>query len=126
MAEELSRSIVSRYCEQYAGSPLDGSIASLDALDCYLSLIAPPALRSDAAAPWTTRLALLAGAYLGEVLREALGGEWVEPRTTALEPDSYRFRLSRGVIVTPVSLVLERLVGTRTTPIRHFANQLVC
>jgi tetratricopeptide (TPR) repeat protein len=126
LGRELSRSIVSRYCEQYAGSPLDGSIASLDALDSYVSLVAPPTLRSDPEAPWSIRIAVLAGAYLGEVLREALGGEWLDPRTAELEANRYRFRLARGVIVTPVLVVLERVTGTRTTPIRTYASQLAC
>ncbi len=123
LGRALAFSVVSQWCRQSASGPLDGSVASLGALDAYLNLIAPPAARSGVAEPWLPRVAVLCGAYLGEVLRATVGGAWVTDIGEVTAPADYQVRLGTRV-VTPIAEVYQRLTGRSTVSLLDYASQL--
>ncbi|MCC6214612.1 MAG: hypothetical protein IT376_07070 [Polyangiaceae bacterium] len=108
LGRELARSIPALYCAR-RGTPLDGSLESVAALDAYLELLAPADALPEPDAAWARGVAALAGTYLGEVLRARLGGEW-DDTEAATGPEAFRVRLACGA-VRPVALVWDRLAG---------------
>jgi hypothetical protein len=124
LGREMSRSIISRHCALHEGRALDGSPASLPALDRYLALLAPRSVRRDDSEPWITRTAVLVGAYVGEVLRESVGGEWLDASSDPRGPDDYRLKLRSGVTATPVATVVGRLTGRDTGPLGEYVKRL--
>ena len=123
LGRAMSRSVVSTWCRREAAGPLDGSMASLGSLDAYLLLLAPPAARPDADALWLPRVASLAGAYFGEVLRATVGGAWVEDVATPTAADQYRLKLGNRV-VTPIADVHARLTGRSALALLDHATRL--
>lgn len=71
----MSQSVISRYTATVLGAPLDRTYASLTALDEFLTLIAPRRTEPPDARV-IRRQAVLAGSYVGEVLRATEGAEW--------------------------------------------------
>ena len=123
LGRALSRSVIGVWCERFAEGPLDRSLASLAALDSYLSLVAPTRAPRPADEPWLRRVAILAGAYLGEVLRSAAGGEWVRSEDDALGPDSYHVIIGADVEAAPVAQALARL-AEHGIPLMEYATRL--
>jgi len=114
---------VSEWCRRYAAGPLDGSMASLASVEAYLGLVAPPAAPPTRAEPWAVRVTVLLGAYLGEVLRETIGGAWELDARTVNDPGEYRLRLGKRV-VTPVLEVHQRLLSRTALPLHDYASRL--
>jgi len=123
LGRALAYSAVSEWCRRSASGPLDGSVASLGALDAYLNLIAPPAARAHSSEPWLPRVSVLCGAYLGEVLRATVGGAWVTGVTGVGSPDDYQVRLGDQT-VTPVAEVHSRITGRSTLSLLDYASKL--
>jgi len=98
-------------------------MASLASVEAYLGLVAPPAAPPARADPWLVRVAVLIGAYLGEVLRETIGGAWDLSATTVKDPSEYRLRLGKRV-VTPVLEVHQRLLAHTALPLHDYASRL--
>lgn len=121
----LSRSVIGSWCQRSAEGPLDRSLASLAALDSYLALVAPQRAPRDRDEPWIRRVGVLAGAYLGEVLRSAAGGEWVrgnDDETTG--PGSYHVLLGTNAEAAPIEHALSRITE-HGIPLSEYAARLV-
>jgi hypothetical protein len=69
------------------------------------------------------RASVLVGAYLGEVLRAARGGDW-EPTRGELRPESYRVSLPGGIKALPVACAFERLSGRRLEQPSDYARRI--
>jgi hypothetical protein len=110
LGRAMSRSVVARYCADYADGPLDRTIASLSAIDSYLALVAPP----DGPIPDASvarRLSVLVGAYVGETMRASIGGTWQDGGLDGAE--GFEILLSPTAAARPVAAVLSRLQGER-------------
>jgi len=125
IGRSLSRSPIGRFCHDLAESSLDRSTSSLVALDTYLALVAPVAAPRDPDAAWTRRVAVLVGGYLGETLREVVGGDWAYGVDAAEEARAFHLVLSRNVEATPVAHVLERVIGERSSSLVDYAKTLI-
>jgi hypothetical protein len=125
IGRSLSESPIARYCEEFAEGPLDRSTASLIALDTYLDLVAPRGAPIDADAAWTRRVSVLAGGYLGETLRERVGGEWVYGVDAADDALGFRLKLRGTTEALPVAQVLERVIGERSSTLVDYARTLM-
>ncbi|MFZ5896760.1 MAG: hypothetical protein ACOY0T_37230 [Myxococcota bacterium] len=123
LGRNLASSVIGLYCERGLGLPLDLSISGTVAIDRYVALLAPAKAPPDPEAGWSRRVALLLGAYLGEVLVEAVGASW-ESRSEIRALDEYRLLLPRGAVATPVTRVLERFAGRRATPLSEYVARL--
>ncbi|MEZ4225596.1 MAG: hypothetical protein R3B13_31880 [Polyangiaceae bacterium] len=104
----LSRSVVARFCQDFADGPLDRTIASMSAIDSYLGLIAPP-LCQPPNDSLIRRIAVLIGAYTGETLRAALGGVWRPTEHTGAK--GYQIVWGSAEPALPVAAVERRLRG---------------
>ncbi|HEX3598209.1 MAG TPA: tetratricopeptide repeat protein, partial [Polyangiaceae bacterium] len=125
IGRSLSHSPVGRYCEEFAEGALDRTTASLIALDTYLDLVAPRGAAIDADAAWTRRVSVLAGGYLGETLRELVGGEWIYGVDQADDALGFRLRLRGTTDALPVAQVLERVIGERSSSLVDYARTLM-
>jgi hypothetical protein len=125
LGRAMSRSIVSQYCEQYAHGPLDRSIPSLGAIDAYLDLVAPVDAVKEPDGAWTRRVAILLGAYVGEVLRATTGGQWLSSIDYAVRPDDYRLLLHHRVEATPVAAVQRRIIGENSERMLQYGKNIV-
>jgi tetratricopeptide (TPR) repeat protein len=125
LALAFSQSVVDLYCTEFGGGPLDRSPAGLHALDQYVSLIAPKSAKPTRSARWLERSSVLVGAYLGEVLREALGGTWRDLIGSPGGPDSYTLLLPDGRSTEPVVRAFERLSGTRFEPLSQYVRSVI-
>jgi tetratricopeptide (TPR) repeat protein len=119
----LPISVVGYYCSRTLGLPLDRSVSGIVALDRYLALLAPPKAPPDPDGAWLFRVGVLLGAYIGEVLVEAVAARW-EISEPPNSPDSYRLVLPHGAVATPVNRVLERLAGRRPSPLSEYVTRL--
>lgn len=105
----VSQGIIARYCETALRQPLDGSMSSIGALDGFVGLIAPPGVAADPNEAWVRRVAVLLGAYLGEVLcRAAAGTGWLRSDEIVSDPDAYVMVLRNGRHAQPVTEILSR------------------
>ena len=120
----LAQSVVELYCAEFGGGPLDRSLAGLHALDNYVNLLAPHAVKARPGASWLRRAAALTGAYLGETLREAVGAAWRETLGAATGPESYALLLPDGGSIHPVQVAYDRLSGASTTSLHEYATRL--
>ncbi len=125
MGRSLAASPIGLYCADHARGALDLSTASLIALDTYLDLVAPRGARPDPDAAWTRRVAALVGGYVGETLRELIGGDWVFGADVAKDAFAFKLVLKNGVDATPVAHVLERTVGERSSSLVDYAKTLM-
>ena len=123
LGRALAYSAVSEWCRRSASGPLDGSVASLGALDAYLNLLAPPAARARPAEPWLPRASVLCGAYLGEVLRATVGGAWVTGVSDVASPEDYLVRLGSRT-ATPIAEIHARLTGRSTLPLLDYVSKV--
>jgi hypothetical protein len=119
----LDESVIGVYCERALGLPLDLSISTAVAIDRYVELLAPTKAPPDPDARWARRVALLLGAYLGEVLVDAVAANWeniVAPKSL----EDYRLILPHGNAATPAQRVEERLTGRRSAPLAEYVARL--
>ncbi len=106
LGKSVQSSVVSAFCEKRAHGPLDGSISSLASVDAYLELIGPQRVALDIDAPWARRIAVLVGAYVGEVLRRCGGSPWFESGQGARR---IRITMPGNVDACPIEAILGRL-----------------
>lgn len=121
----FSQSVVELYCAEFGGGPLDRSPGGLHSLDSYVALIAPPQGRTAIGARWVERASVLIGAYLGEVLREAVGATWRDAIGTPIGPESYTLLLPDGSSTNPVTRAYDRLSGRSSERLSYYAAQLI-
>lgn len=121
----FSQSVVELYCAEFGGGPLDRSPGGLHSLDNYVALLAPSNSRLAVGARWVERASVLIGAYLGEVLREALGATWRDVIGAPIGPESYTLLLPDGGTTNPVTQAYDRLSGRTSIVLSHYAAQLI-
>jgi hypothetical protein len=121
----FSQSVVELYCAEFGGGPLDRSAVGLHSLDSYVALIAPRQGRSAVGARWVERASVLIGAYLGEVLREAVGAAWRDVIGAPIGPESYTLLLPDGGSTNPVTRAYDRLSGRSSEHLSLYAAQLI-
>ena len=121
----FSQSVVELYCAEFGGGPLDRSAVGLHSLDNYVALIAPAQGRSAVGARWVERASVLVGAYLGEVLREAVGATWRDVIGAPIGPESYTLLLPDGGATHPITRAYDRLSGRSTELLSYYAAQLI-
>jgi tetratricopeptide (TPR) repeat protein len=126
LAKAFADSVVSVYAKELASGPLDFSLPSLASLDAYLALIAPPrAPAPDVDLAWVRRGAALSGAYLGETVRAAVGGAWIEPAGTEADASSYAVVFGDEYELTPVLDVLDRISGDTKASLLDHATRFI-
>ncbi|MEO6598962.1 MAG: hypothetical protein ABIQ16_03755 [Polyangiaceae bacterium] len=121
----FSQSVVELYCAEFGGGPLDRSAVGLHSLDSYVELLAPTHGRIAVGARWVERASVLIGAYLGEVLREAVGAAWRDMIGAPIGPESYTLLLPDGGSTNPVTHAYDRLSGRSSELLSHYAAQLI-
>ena len=104
-------SVLGTWAARILQTPLDRSLASLSAIDHYLSLLATSAVPPDASGGWARRAAVLTGAYVGEVLCLQAGARWDENETTPFGPLRFELVTPDGGAAYPVWWSLERVRG---------------
>jgi hypothetical protein len=104
------RSPLSLYSEQSGHGVLDLSLSSLRGIDAYAGLIAPSGAPRHEDAAWARRISVFVGGYVGEVLRDLVGGTWM-PGGEATGPEDYRLSVQDAFEVHPVKRTYDRLVG---------------
>jgi len=109
-ASALHRSVIALVCRQRGGG-LDGSVASLSALEGYLDLLAPPGAPRPADRAWARRPSVLVGAYLGQVLCDEASAKWVFLEDAASAPERFGVVTPAGDVAEPVAHVFARLTG---------------
>lgn len=124
LGRAMKRSVVSLYCAKYAEGPFDRSMASLAAADSFLDLVAPVEASPDLESVWPHRVAVLVGAYVGEVMREQIGGDWIYGVDDARNAYDFRVILKDDAEATPVGHVLERVTGQRKTSLLDYVKTL--
>jgi hypothetical protein len=123
-AAALCHSTLSLACAQQQGIALDRSEDSLSALDFVLDTLVASASPLSATEVWLERLAILVGAYTGEILRMQLGGEWqvLEGVPTA---ERYLLRFPSGLEATPVANVVSRALARKGSQLAGYARALM-
>jgi Flp pilus assembly protein TadD len=121
----FSQSVVELYCAEFGGGPLDRSPVGLHSLDNYVALLAPSNARPAASARWVERTSVLIGAYLGEVLREAVGASWRAVIGPPIGPESYTLLLPDGSSTHPITRAYDRLSGRTSELLSHYAARLI-
>lgn len=122
---EHARSMVDVAKEGF-GVELDGSRASLEGLEQVLAECAEHMAQAGigAASEQSQMLIAMAGAYLGEVFRKALGGNWYTLR--AAGPDDGQLCLRTGgdkpAVLLPLSRVTRRLTEGPEFNVWHYAQ----
>lgn len=125
IAHSLARSPIGKYCQDHADGVLDGSATSFIALDSYLDLVAPRGSTASPDGGWARRVAVLSGAYVGETLRNLVGGSWVVGADRANDAHAFRLRLRGSVEATPIAHALERVSGMRSSGLVDYAKILM-
>ncbi|HEX7669032.1 MAG TPA: hypothetical protein VF395_05595, partial [Polyangiaceae bacterium] len=125
LGRSIAKSPIGKFCEDFAEGPLDRTTSSLIALDSYLSLVAPTDAPPDRDAAWMRRIAVLAGGYVGETLRELCGGDWVFGVDSADDAHGFKLRLKDTIDALPVAHVLERVSGARSSSLVDYAKTLM-
>jgi tetratricopeptide (TPR) repeat protein len=110
VARALPESVVGLHCLRACGEALDHTQDSLERIDRFLDLLAPPDAPLDGSAGWVRRAALLAGGYLGQVLVVDRGAR-MHPVEQVDDFHAYRYDLPNGTACYPVERVHERLLG---------------
>lgn len=119
----LPSSVVGLYCARHAAR-LDHSLASIEALDRYVSLLAPLDAPPALDAPWVRRAAIVVGAYLGEVLARTRGGHWQELDRDA-GAQGFTLAFPDGTTTQPIAHAIERLSGRQATSLTEYTRSLV-
>lgn len=119
----LPYSVIGAFCARQ-GTPLDGSVSSVAAIDRFVALLAPLKAPPALEAAWTRRAAVLVGAYVGEVLARAVGARWQDGASTN-NAGAYRLTLKDGSVTTPIARALDRLSGRRVSPLSDYVARIV-
>jgi tetratricopeptide (TPR) repeat protein len=123
LGRSLPLSIIGLHCQRVSGATLDHSLGSLERLDRYLDLLAPPDAPLDPDSGWVRRAALLVGGYLGEVLVSQRGARWhAVERADHLQ--AYRLDLPNGVSPRPAARIADRLSGRQLGSLSEYVNDL--
>lgn len=123
MGRLLPQSVIGVYCER-TGAMLDHSVSSVASIDRYAQLLAPPTAPPALDAGWTRRVAVLVGAYLGEVLIGSARARWVET-DQAEGPSAYRIELRDGSQTTPIARALDRFSSRRVSPLSDYVSRVL-
>jgi hypothetical protein len=121
LGRSVMRSPIAIFAEQTGHGVLDLSLPSLGGIDAYLELICPVGAPTQPDSAWTARIATFVGAYVGEVLRESIGGEW----TTAAESDGaaeFVLVLQGRMEARPIERILQRLTGLHYEPTTDYVT----
>ena len=121
----FSQSVVELYCAEFGGGPLDRSPVGLHSLDNYVALLSPIGARPSVGARWVERASVLVGAYIGEVLREAVGAAWRDVLAAPIGPESYTLLLPDGSATNPVTHAYDRLSGRTVELLSHYTARLI-
>lgn len=109
------------------GVPLDYSMESLQRIESYIEENYPrseggnnpfPAVRAG------VKLFYL-GAYLGEVLRKKVGGQWVFDERHPLGQIQAELRLSNGKTLRPIEEIMNRVEEGKKLLLHPLARQMV-
>jgi hypothetical protein len=119
----VSTSVLSAACFQRAGTALDLSEDSLLALDALVDALVDSAVPLTGREPWLQRLAVLVGAYAGEVLRHQVGGDW-DLLNSALPSERYVLRLPNGLEVTPAANLVARAVARKGSQLHAYLQTM--
>jgi tetratricopeptide (TPR) repeat protein len=119
----LVRSPISVFAEQTGHGALDVSPPSLGGLDAYLELLAPVGAPPNVESAWTRQGAALVGGYVGEVLRNLVGGEW-QDNGRGTVAGSFVLVLKGRVEANPVERVMQRLLGSHHEPMTNYVSAL--
>lgn len=109
-------------CETLFGQGLDGSVASLRALDQLLDILCDGAEAPRALDPWLVRTATLAGTYVGKVLIANAGAHWLE--RSAQDP-SATLELPGGIMATPVANIIARATSRKRSQLFDYVRALL-
>lgn len=123
VARAVRCSVLSRACELLYSRALDGSLDSLDGFEQLLLTIVASARPLTGREPWLQRVALLAGAYLGQTIANRISARWVvsDPAGLGSQP-RLLLELDNGRRITPVEHVLSRAVSQHPLDLELFAN----
>jgi hypothetical protein len=125
MGRVVPSSVLGTWSARIVQVPLDRSVASLSAIDQYLGLLAASALPVEASGGWARRAAVLAGAYLGEVLCLNAGARWSENGDAPPGPLRFELITTDGGAAYPVLWTLERLRGQAAGSVADRARSLL-
>jgi len=123
LGRALSQSVVALYTSEYGGGPLDCSLTSVNALDSYVTLLAPPTVAPEGATGWVRRASTLVGSYLIDVMCENMGATYVV-NELAVGPLSHEVVFDDATVTHPVLHAYERLCGKRMTPLADYVTKL--
>lgn len=104
-------SVLGTWATRVAQAPLDRSLASIAAIDQYLTLLATSAAPADASGGWARRAAVLTGSYVAEVLCLHAGARSDENPDAPPGPLRYELVTPDGGAAYPVLWALERARG---------------
>jgi hypothetical protein len=110
-------------CESFFGQGLDGSVASLRALDQLLDFLCDSAEAPRPLDPWLVRTATLAGTYVGKVLIANTQAQWVTRSVQAEQGAS--LELPGGIIATPVANVITRATSRKRSQLHDYVRALL-
>jgi hypothetical protein len=108
-------SVLGTWASRSAHLPLDRSIASITAIDQYLTLLATSVAQPDASGGWARRAAVLTSSYVGEVLCLQAGANWAENAEVPFGPLRFELVTPDGGAAYPVLWSLERARGQGRT-----------
>ena len=87
---------------------MDGSLASVSALQALLETLIPQVHTDPANEPWCQRVITLGAAYLGEILAQQTKGCWVE-REEQSPTQRFVFQLPGGRLASPFARIAAAL-----------------
>jgi hypothetical protein len=108
------------------GIELDGSRASLEGLEQVLAECAEHMAQAgiSVASEQSQLLIVMAGAYLGEVFRQAMGGQWYTLRSAGLDDGQLCMRTGGDTpaVLLPLTRVVRRLTEGPEFNVWHYAQ----
>lgn len=123
LARAMESSVLSRACELLHGRPLDGSIDSLDGFEQLLRTIVSSAHPLTGKEAWLQRVALLAGAYLGETIARHTHARWTVGEATGSDQlPRFVLELETGRHLKPIEHILIRAASQHPLDMELFAN----
>lgn len=121
LGRAVSESVLSVACRLLYGHALDGSSASLESLEKLWNALSSSAQPLSGQEPWLLRLAVLLGAYVGEILSHEGNAEWLET-SPQLGPTGLSLRLPNGRDAAPMAYFVTRAVTQRPLDLELYAN----
>ncbi len=108
LGSELRHSLWSIACARRWGQALDGSLASVSALQALLEALIPQVHTDAANEPWCKRVITLGAAYIGQVLIQQSGGGWLEREEQPLV-QRFVFQLPGARLASPFAKIAAAL-----------------